>query len=125
MDGRTNSIGTPLAFSCSAKLKFCTPMSISPCWNSAPWAPKLADTAARFGSSVFSLAKPGVMSFSLPPARRLMSSRKASPSVLASEVMPTRPLNSGRHRSSQEVGGVFTVLGLYAMPIACIVTAGP
>ena len=110
--GMTNSTGTPRAFRIWMALKLPGEMSIWPCWNRVASWPGLAATAARLGRNASSALKAGSMLDSDPPCILASSTMNPVPSVEFRLVMPTRPLNSGFHRSAQEVGGVFTVSGL-------------
>ena len=110
--GATNSTGTPCAFRIWMALKLPGEMSIWPCWNSDASAPGLEATAASEGFSAAICWNAGSMLLSDPPCILAISTMKPVPRVEFRLVMPTLPLNSGFHRSAQEVGGVFTVSGL-------------
>ncbi|MGY4594430.1 hypothetical protein ACVWXL_002176 [Bradyrhizobium sp. GM22.5] len=93
-------------------LKLPGEISIWPCWKRVASAPGLAATAARLGFSSSIALKPGSTLASEPPRILAISTSQPVPSVELRLVMPTRPLNSGFHRSAQEVGGVLTASGL-------------
>ena len=76
------------------------------------------------GSSFLMASNAGSILDSEPPLSLAISTMNAVPRLEARPVMPTRPLYSGFHKSSHDVGGVLIFFGLYAMPINCTVITG-
>src|SRR5262245_22208880 len=79
--------------------------ALSACWNGAASAPGDGAMAPMLGNSLLIASNAGSMLVSEPPFILAISTMNAVPRLEPMPVIPTRPLYSGFHRSSQDVGG--------------------